>query len=201
MRLLRYAFDEAAASLWRGRSSGLLSTATIAIALFVLGAFLIVTSNLERLAEEWSGAAELSVYVADDLGEADRASIEQALNSDESVAAVDFVTKADALRRFSETFSDLAATVTTLEQNPLPASFDVRLRASASAQARVDGLVVAAARPSGRRRRAIRQAVARPPVERDPGASGDRICARWGADARRRADRCQRRPARAGGAS
>ena len=66
MRLLRYAFDEAVASLWRGRRSSLLSTATIAIALFVLGAFLVVTSNLERLADEWSGAAELSVYLADD---------------------------------------------------------------------------------------------------------------------------------------
>ena len=65
MHLLRYAFDEAIASLWRGRRSSLLSTATIAIALFVLGAFLVVTSNLERLAEEWSGAAELSIYVDD----------------------------------------------------------------------------------------------------------------------------------------
>ncbi|MEQ1730540.1 MAG: hypothetical protein ABL982_19400, partial [Vicinamibacterales bacterium] len=57
MRLLRYAFDEAAGSLWRGRRSSLLSTATIAIALFVTGAFLIVTSNLERMAEERAAAA------------------------------------------------------------------------------------------------------------------------------------------------
>ena len=45
MRALRYAFDEAVASIWRGRQSGLLSTITIALALFVLGAFLLVTSN------------------------------------------------------------------------------------------------------------------------------------------------------------
>ena len=37
MRALRYAFDEAVVSLWRGRQSGILSTATIAVALFVLG--------------------------------------------------------------------------------------------------------------------------------------------------------------------
>ena len=35
MRALRYAWDEALASLWRGRQSGVLSTATIAVALFV----------------------------------------------------------------------------------------------------------------------------------------------------------------------
>lgn len=141
MRLLRYAFDEAIASLWRGWSSGLLSTATIAIALFVLGAFLIVTSNLERLAQEWSGAAELSVYVADDLSDTDRAEIERQLSAEDAVAGVTFVSKADALRRFAATFSDLAATITALEQNPLPASFDVRLRPSESAQERVDALV------------------------------------------------------------
>src|SRR6476646_6297980 len=99
MHLLRYAFDEAAASLWRGRRSGLLSTATIAIALFVLGAFLVVTSNLERLAEEWSGAAELSVYLADDISGTDRAAIERDLNGDTSVASVEFVTKTAAMKR------------------------------------------------------------------------------------------------------
>ena len=35
-----------AISLWRGRQAGLLSTATIALALFVLGGFLLVTANL-----------------------------------------------------------------------------------------------------------------------------------------------------------
>ena len=49
MRALRYAFEEALTSLWRGRGSGLLSTVTIALALFVLGGFLDVTANLERL--------------------------------------------------------------------------------------------------------------------------------------------------------
>jgi cell division transport system permease protein len=118
-----------------------LSTATIAIALFVLGAFLIVTSNLERLAREWSGAAELSVYVADNLADADRAAIERQLSADGAVSGVTFVSKADALRRFTETFADLAATISALESNPLPASFDVRLRASGGAPEGVDALV------------------------------------------------------------
>jgi cell division transport system permease protein len=142
VRLLRYAFDEARASLWRGRRSGLLSTATIAIALFVLGAFLIVTSNLERLAAEWSGAAELSVYLADDVTEDQRAAIERTLSGDEGVAGITFVSKAEAVRRFKATFADLAATIATLEENPLPASFDVRLRSSAVAQAGVEVLAL-----------------------------------------------------------
>jgi cell division transport system permease protein len=140
MRLLRYAFDEAAASLWRGRRSSLLSTATIAIALFVLGAFLVVTSNLEHLAEEWSGAAELSVYLNDDVSGAERAAIERELRADAAVSDVEFVAKEAALKRFKETFPDLAPTLGAMDENPLPASLDVRLRSSSAAQASVDAL-------------------------------------------------------------
>lgn len=142
MRLLRYSLDEAASSLWRGRRSGVLSTATIAIALFVLGVFLIVTSNLERLAEEWSGAAELSVYLADDVTEAQRAAIQRALETNEAVAAARFVSRDEAVLRFQRMFADLAATLTSLEENPLPASFDVRLRSAASAQRGVEVLAL-----------------------------------------------------------
>jgi cell division transport system permease protein len=140
MHLLQYAFDEAAASLWRGRRSGLLSTATIAIALFVLGAFLVVTSNLERLAEEWSGAAELSVYLDENITGADRAAIERDLRSDAAVADVEFVAKEQALKRFKDTFPDLASTLGALEENPLPASLDVRLKSSSAAEISVDAL-------------------------------------------------------------
>jgi cell division transport system permease protein len=141
MRLLRYALDEALASLWRARRSGLLSTATIAIALFVLGAFLIATLNVQRVAEAWSGAAELSVYLADDTSGAERAAIERDLRADASVADVAYVDKDAALRRFKETFPDLAQTLGSLTENPLPASLDVRLRSSAAAQAYVGALV------------------------------------------------------------
>jgi cell division transport system permease protein len=145
MRMLRYAFDEAVKSLWRGRQSGLLSTATIALALFVLGGFLLVTGNLERLGAEWSRAAELSVYLKDDIAPEDRHAIEELLAPGDTIASHEYVSKADALVRFKETFADLAGAIDTLGENPLPASFDVRLRAgtrSANADANSDSAEV-----------------------------------------------------------
>jgi len=141
VRLLRYAFDEAAGSLWRGRRSSLLSTATIAIALFVTGAFLIVTSNLERMAEEWSGAAEMSVYLTEAFGGPERAALERELRADPSVTGVEFISKETALTRFRATFPDLAQTLGGLAENPLPASLDVRLRSTSGASDPIDALV------------------------------------------------------------
>jgi len=149
MRAVAYAFDEAIASLWRGRQSGILSTATIAIALFVLGAFLLITSNLERLGDEWSRAAELSVYLKDDASAADRARVERLLAPGEVVASFEFVSQADALARFKQTFVDLAATAETVGDSPLPASYEVRLQASSQAQAGVDGLAAALRQTGG----------------------------------------------------
>src|SRR5438552_11195277 len=128
MRALRYSLDEAMLSLWRGRQSGALSTATITLALFVLGAFLIATSNLERLGREWNNSAELSVYLADGATPAQQAAIDKTLGGAGVVASRQYLSKADALARFKKTFKDLSATLDGLGENPLPASFAVRLK-------------------------------------------------------------------------
>lgn len=140
MRALRYAIEEAAMSLWRGRQSGLLSTGTIALALFVLGAFLLVTSNMERIGAEWGSAAEMSVYLKDDASAADRMAIERVLAPGGLVATREYVSKAEALARFRQTFTDLRSAVDGVGDNPLPASYEVRLRPGPDARAEVDRL-------------------------------------------------------------
>jgi cell division transport system permease protein len=135
LRALGYAFDEALVSLWRGWQAGVLSTATIAVALFVLGGFLLITSNLERLGSEWNRAAEVSVYLADEATADERTAVEGALTPGLLVASVEYVSKDDAARRFRETFADLTEALDALEDNPLPASFEVRLEPSATPEA------------------------------------------------------------------
>ena len=140
LRALRYAFDEAFVSLWRGRQAGLVSIATIALALFVLGGVLVATSNLQRLGDELGSAAELSVYLHEDVTGADRAAVERLLAPGGVVAGFEFVSKVDALTRFKETFTDLAAAVDTVDGNPFPASYEVRLQPAGGAAPGVDEL-------------------------------------------------------------
>jgi cell division transport system permease protein len=140
MRALRYSIEEAAASLWRGRQSGLLSTGTIALALFVLGGFLLVTANLEQLGDQWSNAAEMSVYLKDDATPAQQAAIEQTLAPGQMVVAREYISKGEALTRFRRTFGDLSAAADGLGDNPLPASYEVRLTSGPSARAGLDSL-------------------------------------------------------------
>src|SRR3954451_18867283 len=111
MRAVRYAVEEALASLSRGRQAGLLSTLTSALALFVLGGFLAVTANLERLGADWSNSAELSVYLKDDVSPEQQRAVEALLAPGDVIAAHEYVSKAAALTRFKQTFGDLAPAV------------------------------------------------------------------------------------------
>jgi cell division transport system permease protein len=109
--------------------------------LFVLGGFLLATSNHDRLGVEWSRAAEISVYLQDGVTPADRGDIERLLAPGPVVTSFEFVAKDEALRRFKTMFADLAATADSLDGNPFPASYEVRLQSSAGARSEVDGLV------------------------------------------------------------
>jgi cell division transport system permease protein len=135
MRALNYFFAEALASLLRGYKTGLLAVATIAAALFVLGGFLVVTSNMERLFARWQEAAEFSVYLRDEATPAERTAIEGALRDSHLIRAVEVVSKEEALARFKRNFGELAAAAGDLPENPLPASIEVRLLSDANPSA------------------------------------------------------------------
>jgi len=141
MRALQYFFTEAAVSLWRGRRAGLVSIITITTAVFVLGVFLILTSNLDRATVAWRAAAEVSVYLRDQISTEERAGIERLLAESPVVAAREYVSKDDARRRFDELFPDLAAAAADLPDNPFPASYEARLRGGAANSQSVEALV------------------------------------------------------------
>ena len=140
MNAIKYVVVEAAASLWRGRRSGALSIVTISAALFVLGALLLVTWNVEQSLSHWSAAAEMSVYVNDGASAEARAGIEHLLAESDLVADREYVSKDDALVRFRRDFTDLALVTTEFAANPFPASFEVRLRPGGHYAAGVDDL-------------------------------------------------------------
>ena len=137
---LTFCVREAAASLWRQRGSTVLSALTIAVAIAVLGAFLVVTFNLDRALASWSAAAELTVYLRDDITPEQRADLNRLLTGTSLVAGRTYVSKADALERFKRDFPDLAPSATALEQNPMPASIEVRLAPALATSDAVEAL-------------------------------------------------------------
>jgi cell division transport system permease protein len=143
MHALRYFLSEALASLWRGRGAALLAIVTITIGLFVLGLFLLLNANMQQVVARWSEAAELSVYLADDVPPEALARVDERIRSSGMASKFVFVSKEEALRRFQSDFPDLAQTAGSLDRNPFPASFELQLRPDVrDASAAVDTFVM-----------------------------------------------------------
>lgn len=126
--LLRYSFGEASLSLARGWRSSLLAIAIIAAAVFIAGAVLLVSINVDRILERLAATAELTIYLKPGDGPPQRAAVAAVLATHPSVSSSNFVGADAALARFKRELPELAALVGTLDENPLPSAFDVRLR-------------------------------------------------------------------------
>src|SRR3954468_922997 len=128
MRAFKYFVSEAAASLWRGRRAAVLSILTISGGLFVLGFFLVLNTNLQRLVGRWTESAELSVYLKDDATQDQLRTVNDLITGSGLAAGHEYVSKTQAITRFKQDFPDLAGAANRLDSNPFPASFDIQLK-------------------------------------------------------------------------
>lgn len=149
MRALRYFLDEAGRSMWRRRGAAALAVATIAVAMVMLGAFLLASAAVERWIARWSEAAEMSVYLADDITADQRRAVDATLARAPAIAAREYVSREQALARFGRTFPELARTAASLDENPLPASYEARVRHDADVRDAIDRLAVEVGRLPG----------------------------------------------------
>jgi cell division transport system permease protein len=139
-RALGYFFQEALTSLWRSRLVNTISVGTIAVSLFVLGAFLTVAGNLGDVVSRWTEKIQIIVYLEDGTEDRVRESLENRLRDDPAVESVDLVTREQALERFQALFRDLSSLPDDLGENPFPASLEVNLRSTHQSPAEVERL-------------------------------------------------------------
>jgi cell division transport system permease protein len=140
-RALAYFFEEALTSLWRSRLINALSIGTMAVSLFVLGAFLTVASNLNEVVARWTRKVQVTFYLADGLEDRIRTILVDRLKDDPAVDAVEVVSREQALDRFRALFHDLRSLPEDLQDNPFPASVEVTVRADHQSPADVQRLV------------------------------------------------------------
>jgi cell division transport system permease protein len=149
MRAIRYSLQEATISLRRAARSTIMSIGTVAIAFLTLGGFLLAATNLQRLVDQWASAAEMSVFLRDDIAEATRAALQLELAEHRAVAGVEYVSKENALARFKTDFPELADVSETGGNNPFPASLELRLRTDPESTGAADALATQIAERPG----------------------------------------------------
>ncbi len=80
------------------------------------------------------------MYLTEDVTEAQRAAIDARVVASDTVASREYVSKAEALDRFTGEFDDLSGAFVGFDENPFPASFEVRLHTDGVDTAAIDAL-------------------------------------------------------------
>ena len=102
----------------------------VATSFLLLGVFVLIAVNLSSVMEKWG--QDVQVYAYFDVGVGDEtcfAAMEE-IGARPEVATVRYVSRDEALETFHRLIPDADALLADLEENPLPASLEIRLHSS-----------------------------------------------------------------------
>ena len=119
-----YAVREALAAIRRAPVLTALSAAMVALALFVVGLFGLVTFNLHQALARVEERVEVIAYIRDGAQSEEVAAAQEVLLELTEVSAVKHVSKDEALRLAREDVPEFQEIFRGLEINPLPASLE-----------------------------------------------------------------------------
>ena len=147
LRTSEYFIQETLRSLRRNNWMSFASVGTVAVSLFVLGVFLLLVLNMNRLASSLESQVQISVYLADGLSESARKDIASDIEALQGIEEIRYVPKEEAKERLAKRLGDQKYLLDALgEKNPLPDSFEVVLKSpalvetAAAAITRMDGV-------------------------------------------------------------
>jgi cell division transport system permease protein len=136
---LRYFLRTALYGLRASPMTTAISVATIGVTLLLVGAFVLLVSNMERLLDRFGEDILVSAYLEVGLpGDAQRDLLER-VQTAPGVESVRLVSEEEAMQRFREGSAGQAFLLEGLDENPLPASLEITLAPESRSS---DGLAI-----------------------------------------------------------
>src|SRR6056297_2104644 len=97
---------------------------TIALAVFILGAFAMFYINATELLDAWKKGVRVMVYLEQGISESRRAEIASRIEGFDAVAALSFVPKKQAFEALQADIGKQSELLAGLKENPLPDAFE-----------------------------------------------------------------------------
>jgi len=125
-RTSEYFITEVVHSLRRNSWMSLASVGTVAVSLFVLGVFLTLVLNMNRMAGMLESQVQISVYLEDNVSDTDRRGLEHDIRALQGIDTVKYVSRDEAKERLAERLGDQKYLLDALgDTNPLPDAFEI----------------------------------------------------------------------------
>ena len=141
---IKYFISDAFKSLSRNKTISIASAATVLTTLLVFGAFMLTALNVSMGLDSVQSKVEVKVYLQDNIEATQQQHIEDVLKNIQGVTGVTYVSKDQALAEFKEQTDNNEQILAGYNDsnNPLPASFTVKLSDPNVADAVVKAMTV-----------------------------------------------------------
>ncbi|MEE8283225.1 MAG: permease-like cell division protein FtsX [candidate division NC10 bacterium] len=124
----RHLLGETFLNFRRGGWGVIASIGAIAIAFLVTGIFLLLTLNLSTVVARWAEDFQVVVFLDDTITKKQRTLVQKRLDGEMAVRDVTYLSKKEALADFRRKIRGQESLLEGLKTNPLPASFQLRIR-------------------------------------------------------------------------
>ncbi|MCA2211593.1 permease-like cell division protein FtsX [Jidongwangia harbinensis] len=125
---LKYVLNEVLVGLWRNVTMTIAMIITLTVSLTMLGASVLLYLQVDEMKDVHYGRIEVSVFLRDDVTDAQRTSLQAALQRNPLVKSLTYENREQAYARFQRIWSDSPVLVTAVRPGALPESFRVKLK-------------------------------------------------------------------------
>src|SRR5919112_1885823 len=125
---VNFVLSEVATGLRRNLTMTVAMILTTAISLGLMGTGLLIANMISDMKEIYYDKVQVSIFLADDVTEEQRADIEARLEASPEVANFIYESKEEAYERFQQQFSQQPELVENTPEDALPESFRVELK-------------------------------------------------------------------------
>jgi cell division transport system permease protein len=114
--------------MWLEKWINFLAVISISIGLLILCTFIMITLNMNSVIQHWAEGFGMVVYLEEKAANDDTSRLNNYLMSDNDLIDVKYVSKEQALNDVRRTLGTDAIILDGLKANPLPASFDLKIK-------------------------------------------------------------------------
>lgn len=128
MRQFYYHFKTAVENIQLNQTMGIFSLISLGLTLMLFGIFLLFYGNVQGFVQTMRESVQFSIYIKDSADQNAIHKIKEGLNNDQRILSSTYISKEEALKIFNASFHDKGL-IERLGENPLPASFEVIVKA------------------------------------------------------------------------
>ena len=125
---LKHLLAHALINLVRAGWGGLASITSIAVSFLIIGIFLLLVQHFNALVAEWKEQLQVSVFLDDRVTPMQLEMLRRRIENEAAVKVFTFTTKEEALANFRRELKGHESLLEGLGDNPLPASFQLKIR-------------------------------------------------------------------------